>query len=106
MLRRPTPPTGALSLEARGHGQTAVAFYRRRYETLPEAPGLRTAEKELGPLWSALGGLHLDLTPRVQWAERLRVGLGAEVLHLRYLDHPFLTQRTALVTMLDVSWEH
>lgn len=92
--------------EARGHTQTGVAFYRRRYETLPEAPSLRTAEKEFGPMWSVLGSLHLDWTPQVSWAERFRVGLGADFLHLRYLDHPLIERRNAVIGMLDASWEY
>ena len=93
-------------MKRREHAQTGVSFYRRRYDSLPEAPALRTAEKEFGPMWSVLGSLHLDWTPQVSWAERFRVGLGADVLHLRYLDHPLIQQRTAVIGMLDASWEY
>lgn len=92
--------------EVRGHTQTGVAFYRRRYDTLPDAPLLRTAEKEFGPLWSLLGSLHLDWTPQVSWAERFRAGLGADFLHIRYLDNPLIENRNAVIGMLDVSWEY
>jgi hypothetical protein len=92
--------------EARGHTQTGVSFYKRRYETLPEAPALRTAEKEFGPMWTILGSLHLDWMPQVTWAERFRVGLGADFLHMRYLDHPLIENRNAVIGMFDVSWEY
>jgi len=99
-------PAWTLVGEARGHTQTGVSFYRSRYETLPEAPSLRTAEKEFGPMWTVLGSLHLDWTPEVSWAENFRVGLGADFLHLRYLDHPLITNRNAVIGMVDVSWEY
>ena len=99
-------PAWTLVGEARGHTQTGVSFYRRRYETLPEAPSFRTAEKEFGPMWTVLGSLHLDWTPEITWGENFRVGLGADFLHMRYLDHPLLTNRNAVIGMIDASWEY
>lgn len=102
-----TLPGGLWSLtaEARGHVQGAVDFYRRRYETLPQAPMWRTADKELGPMWTALGGLLLEWNPPGRGLSAFHIGLGADILHMRYLDNAFLRSRTALVTTLDLSWD-
>jgi len=98
---------GALILTAEGrwHTQSGVNFYKSRYITFPRAPNLRTGDKELGPMWTALGGLHLEWTPFASGVHALRVGLGADVLHMRYLDFAFLSSRTARVIAVDLSWE-
>ncbi len=107
-----TLPGGAfaLALEARGHVQGRADFYQRRYAMQPDGPGgprgpqWRTADKELGPMWTALAGMRLEWTP---WRhhDAWHVGLGGDVLHMRYLDSPLITQRTALLTVLDLSWD-
>ena len=94
-----------LAAEGRGHLQSAAAFYQARYVTLPLAPDLRTADKELGPMWTALGGLHLEWSPALPRFQALRVVVGADLLHLRYLDYAFLAARTALILSTGVSWE-
>jgi len=101
-----TLPGGAfaVTVEVRGHTQGGTTFYQRQYATLPVKPQWRTADKELGPMWTALGGLRLEWTPS-RHSNAWRIGLGGDVLHMRYLDHPFFTQRTALLTTLDLSWD-
>ena len=94
-----------LTAETRGTVQGAASFYRERYETLPSAPELRTADKELGGLWSLLGGLHAEYTLSLHSRHALRLGVGADVVHFRYLDFEFLTGRTAFITTADLSWE-
>lgn len=94
-----------LTAEVRGHIQDAVSFYRVKYTTFPSAPALRTADKELGPMWTALGGLHLDWAAITTAASTLRVGLGADVLHMRFTDYLFLSARTATMVTVDVGWE-
>lgn len=102
-----TPPCDAwtITAEARGHLQGGAAFYQRRYAIDSGAPALRTADKELGPMWSALGGLHVEWTVPWRRADTVRIGAGADVLHLRYLDHPFIQSRTALLATVGVVWE-
>jgi hypothetical protein len=94
-----------LSLEGRGHVQTAVSFYRQRYETFPRVPELRTAEKDLGLLWSVLGGAHLQWSTPLSKGSTLRLGAGGDVYHLRYLDYAFLRARTALIGTFDTTLE-
>ena len=95
-----------LSFEARGHLQNAANFYRSRYVTFPLAPDFRTADKELGPMWTALGGTHLEWSPAVTRIEAVRLSVGADVLHLRYLDYAFLTSRTAMLLSVALTLEN
>ncbi len=95
----------ALALRGRGHVQGAVSFYQRRYLTFPEVPDLRTGDKELGRMWTALAGAHLEWSPRATWANGLHVGAGADWLLMRYLDFAFLSRRNALLLTLDVTLE-
>jgi len=102
-----TLPGGAWTLrgEGRGHSQSGTSFYHSHYQTLNELPQWRTADKELGPMWTAAGGLHLEWTAHPTASQTMRVGLGADVLHMRLLDHPYLRERTALLATVDLSWE-
>jgi len=94
-----------LTAEARGHTQSAVTFYRQRYVTFPNAPDLRTADKELGSMWTALGGMHIEWSPRVNSAQTLSFSAGADLLHMRYLDYAFLAARTAVLATVSATWE-
>ena len=94
-----------VSAEARGHAQGAVDFYRERYATFPNAPDLRTADKELGAMWTALGGLHVAWSPRIRRQQALHGSIGADLLHLRYLDYAYLAARTALLVTVELTWE-
>ncbi|MCO4762532.1 MAG: DUF3570 domain-containing protein [Myxococcales bacterium] len=95
----------SLALRGRGHVQGAVGFYQAQYRSFPDVPALRTADKELGPLWTGLVGLQLEWSPPLTWADGLHVGTGADWLHMRYLDFPFLDRRNALMLTFDVTLE-
>jgi len=97
--------TLTLGAEVRGYHQGAATFYQRRYRTFPLAPEWRTADKELGRMWTALGGLHADFAPPWRPFDALRFGFGADVLHMRYIDFAPLASRTALILTCDLSWE-
>ncbi len=102
-----TLPGGAWTLrgEGRGHSQNGASFYSSRYQTQADMPQWRTADKELGPMWTAAGGLHLEWTTHPTASQTVRVGVGGDVLHMRLLDHPYLRERTALLATVDLSWE-
>lgn len=89
-----------LTAEARGHAQSGASFQRERYESFPAAPRYRTADKMLGAMWTALGGLHLEWSPPVSFLPGLRFDGGADVLYLRYLDFAPQDARTALVLLI------
>jgi hypothetical protein len=94
-----------LDSELRGHGQSAVTFYQRQYNSFPQVPSWRTADKELGPMTTAQGGVHLEWAPLLGPRQPLRLGLGVDVIRYRYLDYAWLAERTALVTLAHVTWE-
>jgi hypothetical protein len=82
----------------RFHAQTAVDFWQRAYVSTwnPETgsgtiPGLRTGDRELGPLYSVtLGG-----GGRLAFGEERNWGLTtiADVVYTSFLDHLFILQR-------------
>ncbi len=90
------------SIDVRGYAQGRADFYQSHYDTLPQAPQWRTADKELGPMWTALGGLHMEW--QIPQLPGMHIGVGADTLYMRYLDHPFLRERTALMTTVDLGW--
>lgn len=94
-----------VGLEGRGYVQSGARFYAERYETFPFVPELRTADKELGPMWTALGGLNLEWSFEFEQTEVLRVGASLSAYHMSYLEHPLLDGRTALISTVDVSLE-
>ncbi len=94
-----------VSVEGRGYRQLGASFYERRYETFPSAPTLRTADKELGPMWTARIGPHVDWTSPVPSGGSLRIGIGGDMLHMRYLDYEFLSSRTAWTVGADAALE-
>lgn len=91
-----------VSVEIRGYTQGAADFYRSRYDTFPAEPVLRTANKELGPMRTLLGGVVLDHVLYARGTRDVRVGLGGDWLRLFYLDYPALPVRTAVVLVLDL----
>lgn len=97
--------TWSLTVRGRGHLQGGADFYQARYRSFPTVPALRTADKELGPLWTGLVGCHVEWSPLIRWAHSLHVGVGADWLHIRYLDFPFLDRRNALMLSFDLSLE-
>jgi hypothetical protein len=101
----------ALWPHARFHAQSAVSFWQRAYVSGP-APGwslpeFRTGDRELGPLWTADGGLGLRfylgsaIDPQA-WA----IGLTADVAYTDFLDDLYLTARLATfgALTLEVRW--
>ena len=97
--------TLVLAASGRAYLQGAARFFRRAYDSYPSVPTLRTADKELGPMWTAMGGLELEWRIELTSAETLRVDVAADVLHLAYPEHPRLTGRTALITTVDLTLE-
>ncbi|MCC7381528.1 MAG: DUF3570 domain-containing protein [Deltaproteobacteria bacterium] len=95
----------AISLDGRAYGQGEATFHQRRYETFPEIPVLRSADKELGGMWTALGGIDLEWSPPVDFARALRVGAGVDVYHMHYADHAALSSRNALIVATDLTLE-
>ncbi len=94
-----------LTLQARGYLQGRADFYRGRYDTFPEQPRYRTADKELGRMWTVLAGLDVEWSPAVRLGRALRLGLGFDLYHLRYPEHPSLRSRTASVVTADATLE-
>lgn len=89
-----------LTVEARGHRQNAADFYQARYTTFPGVPAHRTADKELGPMWTGLTGSHVEWSPDVAGLSVMRLSTGFDILHMRYLDYAFLSSRTALLVSI------
>jgi hypothetical protein len=92
-----------VAFEGRGYTQGEASFYRRRYETFPDAPDLRTADKELGRMVTLLGGGHVEWGRRLGRLDALRLGAGLDALHMRYLDYALLSSRTALLFSADAT---
>ncbi len=90
----------ALWPHARFHIQNAVSFWQRAYVSGPSPswslPEYRTGDRELGPLWTTIGGLGLkwyvgsDLDPQ-QWALQLT----GDAMYTSFQNDLYVTQRTA-----------
>jgi len=98
-------PQWTIDAEMRLHGQGRAAFYRSAYATWPQAPAWRTADKELGPMRTWQGGLHVQWRPFGLRPPLVAAGLGADVVRFDYLDYQWLAGRTALVTLAHLTWE-
>lgn len=96
--------TSGLTLTARtrGYVQSGASFWRARYDG---APRLRSSDKELSPMWSALAGLRLELDLALRPFDRLTLDAGVDVLDLHYPEHPTLPRRTATVGSAGVEVE-
>jgi hypothetical protein len=85
---------------ARLHAQTAVDFWQRAYLSGPgfEVPGLRTGDRELGPLvnltggWSVRIGIGPDAAP-TSWV----LGFDLNATSTQYLDDLYVTERTSVL---------
>lgn len=89
----------ALGARARGYTQDHANFYRRRYQTYPGVPLLRTADKELAEMRSGLVGTHASWAWRhLRAVEEIRVELYLERLWLEYLDFDPLPSRAAWIS--------
>ena len=95
----------------RFHVQSAVSFWERAYVSSGapgwDLPEYRTGDRELGPLWTAQGGLGTrwffgrSADPR-SW----QLGLTADVMYTSFLDDLYLTYRlsTLVALTLGVKW--
>lgn len=90
---------------ARFHVQNAVSFWQRAYAeaTAPRwnLPEFRTGDREMGPLWTATGGLGMALfvggaSEPSTWAVRLQV----DGMYTSFLDDLYVTQRSGTITTL------
>ncbi|MBI4820552.1 MAG: DUF3570 domain-containing protein [Deltaproteobacteria bacterium] len=97
--------TVLVSAELRGYLQGAADLYRARYETFPNVPIHRSADKELGGMSSLLGGLDLEWSSQLDFADALRLGLGLDVYGMSYDAYPALSGRLAFVGSFDVTLE-
>jgi hypothetical protein len=84
---------------ARFHIQGPVDFWQRAYAATPtptgfEGPAFRTGDRELGPLFSATGGLGL----RAGLTEALSLGIEANGIYTQFLDHLYIFDRVGVFT--------
>jgi hypothetical protein len=96
---------------ARWHAQSAVSFWERAYVSgLPpgwDLPEYRTINRELGPLWTAQGGLGVRwFLGKASDPRTLQLGATADVMYTSFLDDLFLLSRTAGVgaMTLETQW--
>jgi hypothetical protein len=96
----------AAGAHGRFHAQGGVSFWRRAYVSGPgwDLPLYRTGDRELGPLWTATGGLGLQVylgsaaDPK-RWALELMV----DTMYTSFLDTLFVTDRTATLGALGLA---
>lgn len=88
----------------RFHAQSAVSFWSRAY-TLTDAgvPGLRTGDRELGPLWSATGGGGLRWRGGSPRPAAWTIGGDVDLIWTSFLDDLYVDSR--LAGILTLSWE-
>ncbi len=94
----------------RFHVQNAVSFWQRAYVATPaplwNLPEFRTGDRELGPLWTATGGLATAVylggsSEPSTWALRLQV----DGMYTSFLDDLYVTSRTGVIGTLSVEAE-
>jgi hypothetical protein len=97
---------------ARLHAQTGVSFWQLAYTSDPgngtgwSLPLYRTGDRELGPLWTAEGGLGLrwylggDKDPR-----SLQLGAAVDAMYTGFTDDLYLTSRTGILGALTMEAE-
>jgi len=93
----------AAGAHGRFHFQREVTFWRRAYVSGPgwDLPLYRTGDRELGPLWTATGGLSFAVylgsssAPK-HWALEVM----ADAMYTSFLDNLFVLDRTAVLTAL------
>jgi hypothetical protein len=96
----------AVAAHGRFHTQRNVVFWRRAYVSGPgwDLPLYRTGDRELGPLWTAMGGLGLNIylgsaaDPK-RWALELMM----DTMYTSFLDNVFVVDRTAALGALGVN---
>jgi len=101
-------PQLTLGPHARFHIQGPVSFWKRTYVAQPllqgfQIPELRTADRELGPLFGVTGGLGL----RAALSDMVVMSFQAEGLYIQYLDHLYIYEKLGLFTAstLELKWE-
>jgi hypothetical protein len=92
-------PQMRLTPHARFHIQGPVDFWQRAYVAVPtqngfQIPALRTADRELGPLFSVTAGLGL----RAAVTSELALAVQAEGLYTQFGDHLYIYDRFGLFT--------
>ncbi len=95
---------------ARFHVQSAVSFWERAYVSAPapawNLPEYRTGDRELGPLWTTVGGFGVkwylggDLDPQ-RWALQFT----GDAMYTSFLDDLYVTHRTAELGALSFEGE-
>jgi hypothetical protein len=88
---------------ARFHVQRPVTFWRRAYVSRPgwDLPLYRTGDRELGPLWTATGGL--GVTWRIGSAanpNRWTLALNGDGMYTSFLDDLYILDRTGVLGSL------
>ena len=90
-------------VHGRFHLQREVSFWRRAYVSGPgwDLPLYRTGDRELGPLWTATGGVGISFylgsgaDPK-RWALELM----GDAMYTSFLDNLYILDRTAVLTAL------
>ena len=99
-----------LGPHGRFHVQNAVSFWQRAYVATPapiwNLPEFRTGDREMGPLFTATGGLAMAVflggsSEPSTWALKLQV----DGMYTSFLDDLFVTSRTGVIGTLSVEAE-
>ncbi len=102
-------PRVSLGPHTRFHVQSPVSFWQRAYTSSGQGwslPEFRTGDRELGPLWTLMGGggvkvnVGSDAEPR-KWV----VGLDADFMYTAFSNDLFLTSRTGLIGAMTLEAE-
>lgn len=90
--------------------QNAVSFWQRAYVATPapiwNLPEFRTGDREMGPLWTATGGLAMAVflggsSEPSTWALKLQV----DGMYTSFLDDLLVSSRTGTIGTLSVEAE-
>jgi hypothetical protein len=91
--------------------QSAVSFWERAYVSSGgpgwDLPEYRTGDRELGPLWTAQGGLGLRwFFGRSSDPRAWMLGLTADAMYTSFLNDLYLTYRWSglVATTLGLQW--
>jgi hypothetical protein len=96
----------AAGVHGRFHIQNGVNFWRRAYVSGPgwDLPLYRTGDRELGPLWTATGGLatHVYLGSAAD-PKRWTLEVMADGMYTTFGDNLYVTDRVAVLGALGVA---
>ena len=95
---------------ARFHGQSSVSFWQLAYVSGPgtgrSLPEYRTGDRELGPLFTTVGGLGARLyVGSGADVERWALQLTGDAMYTAFLDDLYVTNRTAFLAALGLEGE-